>query len=120
MTNVYPYVAGVCLKLLQPLPAKVGDDIAQTRDRRRQGIEVLSGNRVAGRVARFDIVALQPLEAGTIALSLTRPGVDQPRLLVLGKRAQELDVVRAREIERPHQQEADVEALGRLERKSVV
>src|SRR3546814_16691522 len=120
ITKAAPLFAGVGLKLRQPLPAKVGDDIAQTRDRRRQGVEVISGNRVAGRVARLDIGALPPLEAGTIAHSLTRPGGDKPRLLVLVMRAQELDAVRARAVARPHQQAPELDAPGcRLQHKGL-
>src|SRR3546814_4101017 len=50
----------------------------------------------------------------TCALPISRPGFDQPGRLVLRERTQELDVVRARKVERPHKQKTDVEAFDGL------
>src|SRR3546814_15046933 len=69
---------------------------------------------LGGGISGLDILPLADLEATPVETPIPRPRLDQPRLVVLGKRAQEFDVVRTREIQRAYEKEANVSPLHRL------
>lgn len=95
-------------------PADGFDDAGELADALGDPFQFVGGDLVTRRVACIDIGAFEAGEAAPGLLGIARPGIDQAGVQVFGLRAQTLEPMRLRAIERQHQQNTVVEPFGRL------
>ena len=98
----------------QPFLADLPHQHLQPLDPLDQPGQLLGRDLVMRRITRIDIGPAQQFRAALGKSRIPRPGFNQPRLVLLAERAQEIELVRLGAVERPNQQIAVVQSFGSL------